>query len=222
MLALQKAALLQEKTSKKDKKRKQPEPDHDAAVLQTWQVFDEAELLDAHQLIADETAFVQEAMGHSDTTEEEYREAWATAVRDFIYLPMQHKYGRAASATNTDRLDSVRGEYHAALDQMKREAERAAKLESKVALVTGGLVSREVKLNEQILHLTERAQAAASDVVSFQSLSAREQHAGPSRRAAAHALVQKQQERERKLQQKYKDLLDKRDALQSIKIAATA
>ena len=213
---------MQEKKSKKDKKRKQPEPAQDTSILQSWQQFDEAELLHASQLIADETAFVQEAMGHSDITQDEYREAWSTAVRDFIYLPMQHKYGRAASATNTDRLDSVRGEYHAALDQMKKEAERAAKLESKVAVVTGGLVNRELKLNEQIVDLTEKAQAAANEVVSFQILSAREQHAGPARRAAAQALVKAQQDREQKLQQKYKDLLDKRDTLQNTKIAAAS
>ena len=211
-----------EKKRKKDKKRKQPEPEQDSAILQSWQVFDEAELLEASQLIDDEASFVQEAMGHSDISQEEYREAWSTAVRDFIFLPMQHKYGRAASATNTDRLDSVRGEYHAALDQMKKEAERAAKLESKVAVVTGGLVNRELKLNEQILDLTEKVQAAANEVVSFQTLSAREQHAGPARRAAAKALVQAQQEREQKLQQKYKDLLDKRDTLHNIRIAAAS
>jgi len=125
---------VQERTSKKDKKRKQPEPAHNSALVNSWRVYEEAELLEAQELIAEETAIVQEAMGHSDITQEEYRDAWSTAVKDFIYLPMQHKYGRAASATNTDRLDSVRGEYHIALELMKKEAERAAKLESKVAL----------------------------------------------------------------------------------------
>jgi len=213
---------VQERTSKKDKKRKQPEPAHNSALVNSWRVYEEAELLEAQELIAEETAIVQEAMGHSDITQEEYRDAWSTAVKDFIYLPMQHKYGRAASATNTDRLDSVRGEYHIALELMKKEAERAAKLESKVAVVTGGLVNREIKLNEQVVELTEKVQAAANENVNFQILSAREQRAGPARCTAAQKLVQEQQEREQKLQQKYKELLDKRDALQNNKISAAS
>lgn len=213
---------MQERTSKKDKKRKQPEPAHNSALVNSWRVYEEAELLEAQELIAEETAIVQEAMGHSDITQEEYKDAWSTAVKDFIYLPMQHKYGRAASATNTDRLDSVRGEYHIALELMKKEAERAAKLESKVAVVTGGLVNREIKLNEQVVELTEKVQAAANENVNFQILSAREQRAGPARCTAAQKLVQEQQEREQKLQQKYKELLDKRDALQNNKISAAS
>jgi hypothetical protein len=213
---------VQERTSKKDKKRKQPEPAHNSALVNSWRVYEEAELLEAQELIAEETAIVQEAMGHSDITQEEYRDAWSTAVKDFIYLPMQHKYGRAASATNTDRLDSVRGEYHIALELMKKEEERAAKLESKVAVVTGGLVNREIKLNEQVVELTEKVQAAANENVNFQILSAREQRAGPARCTAAQKLVQEQQEREQKLQQKYKELLDKRDALQNNKISAAS
>ena len=214
--------MVQERTSKKDKKRKQPEPAHNSALVNSWHVYEEIELLEAQQLIAEETAIVQEAMGHSDISQEEYKDAWSTAVKDFIYLPMQHKYGRAASATNTDRLDSVRGEYHTALELMQKEAERAAKLESKVAVVTGGLVNRELKLNEQVVELTEKVQAAANENVNFQVLSAREQRAGPARCTAAQTLVQEQQEREQKLQQKYKELLDKRDALQNIKISAAS
>ena len=205
--------VLQEKTSKKDKKRKQPEPSQDAALLRNWHTFEEAEMQEAAFLIEEEVEHVREAMGHTGTTQEEYKEAWATAVRDFIYLPMQHKYGRAASATNTDRLDSVRGEYHATLDFMKKEAERASKIESKVALVTGGLANRESKLNQELADLTEKVQAAANDVLSFQTLSVREQRAAPLRRAALQSLVQQQRDREQSLQNKYKDLLHERDLL---------
>lgn len=174
-------------------------------------------MLEAQFLIAEEVQFVRDAMGHTDTTQEEYREAWSTAVRDFIYLPIQHKYGRAASATNTDRLDSVRGEYHTALDLMKRAAERASKLESKVALVTGGLANREAKLNQDLADLTEKVQAAANELLTFQELSVCEQRAAPLRRTTMQSLIKQQRDREQKLQQKYKDLLHDRDMLLSSK-----
>lgn len=214
------ATHLQEKTSKKDKKRKQPEPSHDsAALLRTWHTFEEEEMLDAQFMIAEEVELVREAMGHTETTQEEYKDAWATAVRDFIYLPMQHKYGRAASATNTDRLDSVRGEYHMTFDLMKKEAERASKIESKVALVTKGLVNREENLQQELADLTEKVQSAANDVVAFQTLSVREQRAAPLRRAALQSLVQQQRDREQKLQNRYRDLLHEKDMLLRSKTA---
>lgn len=49
-----------------------------------------------------------------------------------IYLPSRKLYGRAASATNSERLASVKADFNNALEAMKRSAERAAKLEKKV------------------------------------------------------------------------------------------
>jgi hypothetical protein len=46
-------------------------------------------------------------MGHSDSALEEYMDAWAAARKDIIWVPSQQRYGRAASATNSDRLDSI-------------------------------------------------------------------------------------------------------------------
>ena len=47
-------------------------------------------------------------MGHADVGEDEYAEVIAAAARDFIFLPSTQRYVRMASATNTDRLDSVK------------------------------------------------------------------------------------------------------------------
>ena len=47
-------------------------------------------------------------MGHSAIEQDEYSEAIASAARDFLYLPNAQRYTRMASATNTDRLDSIK------------------------------------------------------------------------------------------------------------------
>jgi pre-mRNA-splicing factor CDC5/CEF1 len=47
-------------------------------------------------------------MGHTSVPLEEYLEVWGAARRDVIWIPSQQRYGRAASATNSDRLDSIK------------------------------------------------------------------------------------------------------------------
>lgn len=56
------------------------------------------------------------------------------AARDTIWLPGAGKYGRAAGATNSERLASVQGEFDVALAEMTKEAQRAHKLDQKVLL----------------------------------------------------------------------------------------
>lgn len=60
------------------------------------------------------------------------------ARRDFIWLPGNPgRYGRAAAATNSDRLASVQGEFQGVVAEMEREAARALKLDHKVPLPAG-------------------------------------------------------------------------------------
>ena len=59
------------------------------------------------EILKAETASVRASMGHDNVTDEEYAEAWTNAQRDFIYIPSQQRYTRAASATNSDRLASI-------------------------------------------------------------------------------------------------------------------
>ena len=59
-------------------------------------------------------------------------QVWDAVSKDMIYLPSRNVYGRAASATNSERLASVKADFNAALEAMKRQAERANKVEKKV------------------------------------------------------------------------------------------
>ena len=62
----------------------------------------------------------------------------------------QGRYLRAASATNTDRLEAVQAEYSAARAEMEKEAVRAAKLEQRLNVLTGGYAAREANLRAGI------------------------------------------------------------------------
>ena len=71
-------------------------------------ILDQTEELDAaRSLLSEELKAVNEAMGHNGEVDEEYVEAWKVAVNDMIYLPSQGRYGRGASATNSDKVESL-------------------------------------------------------------------------------------------------------------------
>ena len=46
-------------------------------------------------------------MGHGGGVDEELVEAWRSALGEMIYLPSQQRYGRVASATNSDKVESL-------------------------------------------------------------------------------------------------------------------
>lgn len=72
------------------------------------QAFSDAELKAASSLLDSEVAFVIKAMDHSAVSQETYMETWASVHRDFIWVPSKGRYERAASATNTERVESVK------------------------------------------------------------------------------------------------------------------
>jgi len=73
-----------------------------------------------------------QACGHGAFDAAAFGEVADVAARDTIWLPGAGRYGRAAGATNSDRLASVQGEFDVAHAEMKKEADRAHKLGQKV------------------------------------------------------------------------------------------
>lgn len=73
-----------------------------------------------------------QASGHAAFDAAAFGELADAAARDTIWLPGAGRYGRAAGATNSERLASVQGEFDVALAEMTKEAQRAHKLDQKV------------------------------------------------------------------------------------------
>lgn len=65
------------------------------------------ELEAASQMLADEMSKLAKQTGHVAVVDEQSIEAWQNALSEMIYLPSQHRYGRIASATNSDKIDSL-------------------------------------------------------------------------------------------------------------------
>ena len=58
-------------------------------------------------ILKEELERVRKAMGHEGVSAEEYAETAAGIERDFIYLHSRQRYERSASATNSDKLESI-------------------------------------------------------------------------------------------------------------------
>ena len=129
--------------------------------------YEEAELAAASELLRAEAEFVRGAMGHGELAAADYSAAWEAVAKDIIYVPAQQRYTRAASATNADRVASVQAEFEGVRREMEKEAKRAAKLEARVGVVTGGLVERQDKLRGEAEEAWGALRAAGTELQCF-------------------------------------------------------
>ena len=65
------------------------------------------ELGAAGQLLDAEVSKVNKQLGAPAGVDGQYAEAWQNALSEMIYLPAQKRYGRIASSTNSDKVESL-------------------------------------------------------------------------------------------------------------------
>ena len=70
--------------------------------------FNDEELKAAAELLNGEVAFVIKAMDHAGMPQDTYLETLEAVQKDYIWVPSKGRYDRAASATNTERIESVK------------------------------------------------------------------------------------------------------------------
>ena len=95
-------------------------------------------LSQAHQLLEREMQVVKEGMGHKELTPAEYGSIWEECYQEVLYVPSQNRYTWASRASNKDRLESMERQLQTNRQLMTRQAKKAAKLEKKLKVLTGG------------------------------------------------------------------------------------
>jgi pre-mRNA-splicing factor CDC5/CEF1 len=92
----------------------------------------------AKKTLTDETIVVKEGMAHGELSLDAYTTVWEECLSQILYLETQKRYTRAAVASKKDRIEV----YERKLDEnrmhMTGEAKRAAKMEKKLKILTGG------------------------------------------------------------------------------------
>ncbi|XP_037079900.1 cell division cycle 5-like protein isoform X2 [Pollicipes pollicipes] len=189
-----------------------PLPSAPAAVLQQYQTYlethpyqqvHEPDMEQARQVLRREMDVVKQGMGHGDLTKEAYRQVWEECLSQVLFLPSQSRYTRANLASKKDRIESLEKRLELNRTHMTREAKRAAKLEKKLKILTGGYQSRSTALAKQLQDATEQLEQTRLELVTFSALMEHEQAAIPRRLQSLSEDVSRQTEREQQLQRRY-------------------
>ncbi|CAB1331020.1 unnamed protein product [Coregonus sp. 'balchen'] len=178
-----------------------------------YQPISNEDLAQASELLSQEMEVVRAGMGHGDLSMEAYSQVWEECYGQVLYLSAQSRYTRANLASKKDRIDSLEKKLEINRGHMTCEARRAARLERRLKVLLGGYQSRAVGLLKQHGELWEQVEQAATELHTFTELKKQEDTAIPRRQEALREDVERQQEREKELQQRYGDLLLEKEAL---------
>lgn len=173
----------------------------------------EEELKKAGELLTQEMEVVKHGMGHGDLSMEAYNQVWEECYSQVLYLHGQSRYTRANLASKKDRIESVEKKLEINRGHMTTEAKRAAKMEKKMKILLGGYQSRAMGLLKQLSELWDQVEQAHMELHTFQELKKQEDFAIPRRQEALREDVQRQQDREKELQQRFADLLLEKQTL---------
>ncbi|KAJ8290542.1 hypothetical protein GJAV_G00014260 [Gymnothorax javanicus] len=181
----------------------------------SYEKVTEDDLRKANELLAQEMEVVKHGMGHGDLSMEAYSQVWEECYSQVLYLPGQGRYTRANLASKKDRIESLEKRLEVNRGHMTAEAKRAAKMEKKMKVLLGGYQSRAMGLVKQLSDLWDQVEQAQVELRTFQELKKQEDTAIPRRQEALREDVQRQQEREKELQQRFADLLLEKETFSS-------
>ncbi|XP_069831984.1 cell division cycle 5-like protein [Dendropsophus ebraccatus] len=169
--------------------------------------FTEDDLQHAEDLLQQDMEVVKQGMGHGDLSLDAYNQVWEECYSQVLYLPGQGRYTRANLASKKDRIESLEKRLEVNRGHMTAEAKRAAKMEKKLKILLGGYQSRAMGLIKQLNEIWDQYEQASLELKTFEELKKHEDIAIPRRIASLKEDVQRQEERERELQQRFAELL---------------
>merc|ERR1711962_735544 len=163
----------------------------------------------AKQLLEAEMEVVKTGMAHGDLSLDAYTQVWEECLAQVLYLPTQQRYTRANLASKKDRIESLEKRLEGNRQHMTKEAKRAAKVEKKLKILTGGYQSRAAGLIKQLTDAADQLEQSRLELSTFKQLKISEQVAIPRRLETLTEDVNKQKSREEELQSRYRDVLFK-------------
>ncbi|XP_065340447.1 cell division cycle 5-like protein [Cloeon dipterum] len=168
--------------------------------------FDEHDIKTAKKLLSEELEVVKQGMGHGDLPFDAYTQVWNECLSQVLYLPSQNRYTRANLASKKDRLEALERKLENNRQHMSKEAKRAAKIEKKLKILTGGYQSRAQGLIKQLMDLHDQIEQSKTELSTFEFLQNMERNAIPRRIESVTDDVTKQTNREKELQEKFDGL----------------
>ncbi|XP_044530724.1 cell division cycle 5-like protein [Gracilinanus agilis] len=183
--------------------------------LNPYENFSKDELEKAQDLLTQEIEVIKQRMCHGELSNEVYNQVWEECYSQILYLPGQSRYTRANLVSKKDRIQSLEKRLEINRVHMATEAKRAAKLEKKMKILLGGYMSQEMGLRKHVNDLWDQIEQAHLEFHTLEVLKKQEDSAILRRLKCLNEDVQRQQEREKELQQRYAHLLLEKWTLQS-------
>lgn len=180
-----------------------------------YHMVSEEDLRRADALLTQEMDVVKQGMGHGELSIEAYNQVWEECYSQVLYLPGQNRYTRANLASKKDRIESLEKRLEINRGHMTADAKRAAKMEKRLKILLGGYQSRAMGLMKQLNDLWDQVEQAHLELRTFDELKKQEDVAIPRRQESLREDVQRQQEREKELQQRFADLVLEKETFQT-------
>jgi pre-mRNA-splicing factor CDC5/CEF1 len=171
-----------------------------------YEDFKSEEMKMAKHLLKREMEVVKYGMGHGELPIEAYTQVWEECLGQVLFVPNLNKYTRANLVSKKERLESAEKRLEQNRSHMAREAKKAAKMEKKLKILTGGYQSRAQGLIKQLQDYFEQIDQAHLELNTFKFLQEQEKAALPRRIHSLTEDVNRQMEREKGLQNKYAEL----------------
>lgn len=160
----------------------------------------------AKKLLENEMTIVREEMAHGDLGLDAYTTVWEECLSQVLYLESQKRYTRATLASKKDRVRACERKLEENRVHVTGEAKRAAKMEKKLKILTGGYQTRAQLLTKQLHDLWEQIEQAHLELSTFKFLQMQEEAAMPRRTNALVEDGDRQTHCERILQTRYAQL----------------
>ena len=135
----------------------------------------------AKHLLKREMDVVKYGMGHGELPIEAYTQVWEECLGQVLFVPNLNKYTRANLVSKKERLESAEKRLEQNRSHMAREAKKAAKMEKKLKILTGGYQSRAQALIKQLQDYFEQIDQAHLELNTFKFLQDQEKAALPRR-----------------------------------------
>jgi len=171
-----------------------------------YKEYTEDDMEGARELMKQEMEVVKQGMGHGELSLDAYTQVWEECLAQVLYLPGQQRYTRANLASKKDRIESMEKRLETNRSHMTKEAKRAAKTEKKLKILTGGYQSRAAGLIKQLTDAGEQLEQSRLELSTFDQLKITETAAIPRRLNNLTEDVGKQQQREKGLQETFKEV----------------
>ncbi|CDO68996.1 hypothetical protein BN946_scf184834.g3 [Trametes cinnabarina] len=143
--------------------------------------------------------------------------SWVSIREKLVYDVASNSWVEPSSITHEARVAGYTAQLEAYRDAMAKEASKAGKTEKKLNVLLGGYQARAAALAKRTTDAFAELQKVKLDYESFSKLKANEMAMGPLRLAALKEEVEKLEQRERRLQERYAELdAERREALSRV------